>query len=445
LFLNNGKEIKKMENRMKSVIQKLILFAGTLALALAHMPLADAGTRETGNGGGAWVCYNPSGTIRWAQSVDLYEAEHTSIERLSIERTNLIPVNKQVALATAKILEADRETFEAVTAKIKENGALLVPTSMKLYVIDDANLHGEPDPDDCKGGKIEYGQVANYTEDGKILLATKLYDAMGRNSLTDQAALILHEAIYALLRERYTVNDSVKARKIVGYLFSSADPKSYADEVKLQSNSMPEVLSLWKSYLQKYGPYFTTHVGCDLSVTSVNVTEGTISVRFLTHESQLDSEHGIFIDLCGTRSRERQLTYYCKPGIYYPHYGLHFGTEPHPVMTAQKQYADPVLSCVARGTTVKGTPYFDYLTTNTKHFYLTTHAKKGNLMWTRNIDTQLIYDQESGLWRQENDARSRAERFSLEDFQRNDPRWFEKKTYYDYHSTFDHWDRFGGK
>jgi len=346
---------------------------------------ALGGTRETGNGGGAWVCYNANGTIRWAQSVDLYEAEHESLERLKIERTNLISVKKQVALATAKLLQVDPATFQAVTEKIAENEPLYVPTSMKLYIVDDAKLHGEPDSDDCKGGKIEYGQVANYTNDGRILLSGKFYAAMGANSLTDQAALILHEAVYATLREREKDKDSRRARKIIGYLFSSADPKTYAAEVRILDDS-PQFM------LKSFGEYLSEHKisalrspnGCRAEVIAIDAKKLTISLRFLMSPQEKDSE-GTY-DLCGIRHRSSTLQYQCeaaawgRPDDYYLAYNmdevLYRNQLPSRLSSGRG------ILCIAQGITAQGMPFQEYL--------IMGFTQADMHYWKRYVDTELL-------------------------------------------------------
>jgi formylglycine-generating enzyme required for sulfatase activity len=199
---------------------------GWLALVLmasiTHVTHARA--EKTGNGGGAWVCREINGTIRWSELVDLFEAKNEFGLTLTPYSGS---VGEIVELASLKILNANRPLYEALAPFIrklnylKPNPPKVTFSEDVLEVVDDSLYRLVPTPDLCLGGKVVYEQVANFKHDGYVLLQSEIYNSFS-NSM--KAALVLHEAIYAYRRKMANDSNSVNTRRIVGLAFSTASP-----------------------------------------------------------------------------------------------------------------------------------------------------------------------------------------------------------------------------
>lgn len=71
-------------------------------------------------------------------------------------------------------------------------------------------------------------QLVNYQPDGTILLNADLYEKMDE---ANQAALIVHEAMYATLRSFFSEHSSIRARRAVGLVFSGETFQLYNPEI----------------------------------------------------------------------------------------------------------------------------------------------------------------------------------------------------------------------
>ncbi|MCO4753513.1 MAG: formylglycine-generating enzyme family protein [Bacteriovoracaceae bacterium] len=234
-----------------------------LMMLATGLTAGQASAREggVGNGGGAWVCHNDdqTQTIRWARLVDLYEAEKEF--GLSVKKFGSYGYKEIVDLQKSRLLEIDKGFFEsalpyfgAVEKKIKE-------VDGDLEVIDDALYRMKPSYRKCLGGEVRYTQLANYTNYETILVSEYLFNS-SKLSEVDKAALIVHEALYAYFRDLFKDSDSVRTRKVVGYLFSELEN----DEV-------------FQKYIEILGLYDLNTLGVELvkipagSVISTTTTE----------------------------------------------------------------------------------------------------------------------------------------------------------------------------
>lgn len=172
---------------------------------------------EQGNGGGSWVCRETDGEIRWARLVDLFEASAQ------------YPLKDSQGKTERQILDETLQTLNAIDSRLKASFQLRlertqqawVPVSqMKLEIIDDALYYGMPAPETCKMGNLAYEQTANFYPDGNIFVDSRITDAF---SPEDKAALMIHEALYLMVREEKGDANSVRTRKLVGLLFSTKD------------------------------------------------------------------------------------------------------------------------------------------------------------------------------------------------------------------------------
>jgi len=193
-------------------------YLSLLALLGFTLSNAMAGT-DVGNGGGAWVCQNLDQlrTIRWAKVVDLYEA-HAEFG-LKIPSRNQDYATIVDWVLKERLASLDRDFAQGVAEQVDKVRQNLVFTDGDLQIVEDALYRVRPSEKECLNGKISYVQVANFTNYGKILLQRNIFEDP-RLGETGRAAIIIHEAVYAFLRAQYDDPNSVRARKIVGLIFS---------------------------------------------------------------------------------------------------------------------------------------------------------------------------------------------------------------------------------
>lgn len=201
----------------KSVRRNICASLVALAVLLGAHP---AHAEKTGNGGGAWVCRESNGAIRWSQLVDLFEAENEFGLNLS---TFTGQVRDVVAQVQYRIHQADRKFADELApylqklAHLEPNPPQVTHVEDVLKTIDDSLYRLEPAPRRCAGGALKFEQVANYKVSGQILVQADLFASL---PIAHRAALVLHEAIYAYRRELAEDQNSVATRRLVGLIFS---------------------------------------------------------------------------------------------------------------------------------------------------------------------------------------------------------------------------------
>lgn len=188
-----------------------------IAAVLLFAPAVRAGDK-IGNGGGLWVCA-PDHEPKTAALVDFYEAEtEFGLHLISpAEADPLALVDAVGALVAAKLPDYSvrwTPILSEVRAKIRFVNA-------ELVVIDDALFRIRPWASLCRSG-WEYWQFANYTSYREVLIRQDLW-LSNAVSTRDKAGLIWHEAIYRWMRDEFGDKDSVRARQIVGLLFSDLE------------------------------------------------------------------------------------------------------------------------------------------------------------------------------------------------------------------------------
>lgn len=208
---------------------------------------AQAG-HEKGNGGGAWVCreHDAAQSVRWARLVDLFEAEYGD-DPLHLERSSATPTELQLQASVERLRLASpsfAQALDASMAVVRQHWPKR-PGASELVRVDDSLYTRIPDRRHCAGGTIEYGQVVNFIDNPRIGAIAIQIDGNLLSALeteTDRAALVLHEAVYHLLRRTEQAKDSRKARRIVGYAFSNAAPETFRS--LLETTSAPETVTL---------------------------------------------------------------------------------------------------------------------------------------------------------------------------------------------------------
>lgn len=254
---------------------------GIIAFMALYTASAFAGgDTGVGNGGGVWTCRS-KGTheLRWVQLVDLFEARNEF--QLNIPFKGDLSMEALIDAVERKIFRADKDYYAAfeehldgVRARIK------FIDDTELTVINDSLYRGKPAPETCKRGDITYEQLGNYTTDDRLIVDNRLWT----NPLfkeVDKAAFYVHEALYSLLRQKESVTDSTKARKIVGYLFSDKPVAEYQHLLTLPTPPAPEPVSnivpTFGVYKAQSGNYVPVTIYFDASTNVLTSNEtGTV-------------------------------------------------------------------------------------------------------------------------------------------------------------------------
>lgn len=207
-------------------------FINTLMAMGIGLSMAQAMAGEgAGNGGGAWVCQNQDQlkTIRWARLVDLYEAEKEFL--LELKTFGDRNFQEIVDIQKFRLFSIDKNLYEALIPHFDDVEASIRKVDVDLEVIEDSLYRVRPPARACAKGDVNYIQLANYTNYGAVLINQYLFNNPSLPEV-DKAALIFHEVIYAYLRDRYGDTDSVRAREIVGYLFSDLKNVEISDKIE---------------------------------------------------------------------------------------------------------------------------------------------------------------------------------------------------------------------
>lgn len=217
---------------MKTFLQTISLFA----LAGLSSPSAQAES-AVGNGGHGLYCMRTNGNDT-LELLDLYEAQ--SEYKLKIESklpensdgkspdeiVDLVVVERigdlaADLLATAGLEYGDSrkpelivqkrlESIRAITVYLEGDDVLLPLDDVKQRVSRESQ---------ASEAHCFTVAIANYTDDGRLLIARKYYDML---SPLHKAALWAHEMIYEVARRSFPqMKDSRLVRKIVGKIFST--------------------------------------------------------------------------------------------------------------------------------------------------------------------------------------------------------------------------------
>lgn len=211
------------QNRIQLATFSLAIFLTTEALFCAN---AMAGNADGGGGKGI-VCRNADNSLKSVETLDLWEARELHQETLAPSSGNLeqdveaalqnlsksLPMlikspdcsNEECLLNQMRTTA--RKFLDGGKSVLRKRGIKLTDTSDSMELIQ---------PDNCG---IE--QIINYQPAGApILLNEDLFQKM---DLTNQAALIAHEAYYEVLRLFTGETNSLRVRRAVGYAFSGRD------------------------------------------------------------------------------------------------------------------------------------------------------------------------------------------------------------------------------
>lgn len=202
-------------------------------IILINVQFVQAGDK-VGNGGGLWTC-TANQIFQHGMLVDLYEAEEEfSLQLISISQTDPMKIVEERNLYFKQNLPAYFYNWDKVlTDSIKK----IHYVSAELTIVDDSLFRVKPLSTTCSSGWI-YTQFANYTIQDQILIRADLWNSANVNPL-HKAALIWHEVIYSWLRDQYQDTDSVRARQIVGLLFSTLPPQEMISRIEKVLSPLP--------------------------------------------------------------------------------------------------------------------------------------------------------------------------------------------------------------
>lgn len=192
----------------------------SILVLLAACKTAEAMPPRVGNGGGVWTCEDRSTKeIRWLRFVDLFEAENEFGFKVAAQSGGPWEIlNEKLIEISAVSPNLDR-LMRAHPVYFDELIHFL-PKSIGLTVIEDAEIRVRPLPETCENGYLYYGQLANFTFDGRLLISSKYWDDPSFTD-TERGALLVHEAVYKALRDGMGDKNSSRVRQIVGILFST--------------------------------------------------------------------------------------------------------------------------------------------------------------------------------------------------------------------------------
>lgn len=205
------------------------------AMAVVLFSFAARADR-VGNGGGVWACVEPSGAIRSAMLVDLYEAQKEF--QLFIPGGGIGQTPQEIYQARKAWLLQNIPWTTQLTSSFAQVEKSVTMVDAGLVVIDDSLFRIRPLETECPGGRWDYTQFANYTSYGSVLIRKDLWNSQALSQL-DKAALLVHEAVYLFLRGKGDTS-SVRARAITGLLFSNLPAGEISVRIQsIMSGSMP--------------------------------------------------------------------------------------------------------------------------------------------------------------------------------------------------------------
>lgn len=170
-----------------------------------------------GGGGGAFHCSGPGNGY---MMIDLWEADHipyrwpTSVGTIHVQYDKITPVNQQIQAALSKLSMADSAFAQAVENAVThiQNNFYTLPNDISIPLPDDLRL--EYFPTGCEPiGFMRYSNVMQ-----RLNVVRYIFDFL--RTKTDQAAAIMHEAIYKVLRDSYGHVDSIASRHLNACLFA---------------------------------------------------------------------------------------------------------------------------------------------------------------------------------------------------------------------------------
>jgi hypothetical protein len=281
---------------------KMRTMIGLLSLFFSSTVAFAKGGNGVGNGGSAWVCPG-----EWVKLMDLFEAETEfhypprKFDGKSAEEISTV-IFKEMELIFPKI---HAEFLQL--KKWKERVWTPVPrTQMQLESIPDAKYRVRPSASSCRS-KIQLVQIGNRTEDGRLLVDQDiLNDPLFKKDPKVLVAFEQHEMWYEFFFAHYGDLDSVRARYVVGILFSNlsedekffeitknfhqyVSPQSLRGEFKEsdEGRNRVELLQVKKRVAVELLPFFERFRLPDLKPRPIIENDMQITADYLSYENSI--------------------------------------------------------------------------------------------------------------------------------------------------------------
>lgn len=186
--------------------------AGLAAFAVTSLGILPSFARageKVGNGGVAVVCRTAAGAITSAELLDIFEG----VNQMSLSSPDRnIGVDLEIDIAKTRMVSNPSflSKFTDELAAVKSN-LVFLPRGIGLEPTNDAfpviNKRG------CK-----FENVANYSTDGRIYIDSEIFQEL---KPVHQAALYVHETVYAIARNVQGETSSVRSRKLTAQIMAS--------------------------------------------------------------------------------------------------------------------------------------------------------------------------------------------------------------------------------
>ena len=196
---------------------KLMKTIGLFGLLSMNLAMA-AESSGNGNGGVSVVCRDQAGKITRAELLDIFEGREVYGRSYS-NAVNDFETRLQLAQLGLINYPGILDDFKKELLNVQNNLDFksdlieLQPTNDAFPIL---GLKG------CK-----YEQVANYTPFGQILVSQEIYNSF---DVTNKAALLVHEAAYAMMRTNGETN-SLNARRFTAYIMASNQDQKVIDQI----------------------------------------------------------------------------------------------------------------------------------------------------------------------------------------------------------------------
>jgi len=199
-----------------------------------------AGGDFVGNGGVIWACTdkNSSSLINGILT-DLFEAkEQFGWPLITSDETDIFKIYSDRKDWLKNNLP---ELFRSLESKFQYVESHLVYVNAELLPTNDYNNAIKPLASTCLFGNWNAVNIANFREeDQRVLINNELWNSSKISNL-NKAALLFHESVYYWMRTYFGSNNSDKARKITGLLFSNLTINDIRSELqKIIGYSMPQ-------------------------------------------------------------------------------------------------------------------------------------------------------------------------------------------------------------
>ncbi|RYZ92830.1 MAG: hypothetical protein EOP06_03040 [Proteobacteria bacterium] len=215
------------------------LFLGILSICLLVTTGYARGTESSG-GGPSIRCQREPGINPHAYVYDLVEGRLRYGLKLAEHETSVVDQAKRTADALAKLRGLDAEVGDFVENRLRVIESTIAYLPDGYYLSNPHDLGNDVAPIVPEGCVLMYG--AYFEKSGIVRISKSLTDLMtGR----DKAALLMHEALYAVARERSGQTDSQSIRLVNAFIFSettNASPEVFeALETLRSATTAPQI------------------------------------------------------------------------------------------------------------------------------------------------------------------------------------------------------------